>query len=345
MEDFEDLDIAILQNDIIRPNGAEIVSMMHARELDADLWCLRYDEDVFPEIAGEIDIYEYGRSLALDTAFSTTFNTIAPAFADPSFLEEYEVVICHQDLTEILAYRAKKKYGTKVIWYMHNTSDLLYRGYDMAIPVRTISWTLGFILRRLERRAFENMDRIFVNSELTMKERVIPDLGKSDKLEVLHPPIRHIEKTEKTEEYVAVLSRVARNKNLEKAIEEMQGREEKLRMAGTIKDEEYKRELEELAEDNGVQLEILGFIPDDELDEFISNAKFGIYTSEHETFGLVPLEMMSAGTPCFMQETIGAAEVIPDELHVPISDEIPEPLSIEELNQDHYSRLKEAIRE
>jgi glycosyltransferase involved in cell wall biosynthesis len=338
-------DVAVLQTDLIRSNGAELVSMMQARELDADLWALRYDEDVFPGIAEEIDIYEYGVSLPLDFPLSTTFNTLAPAFADPAFLKGYDAVIAHKDLSEILAYRAKKKYGTKFIWYMHNTSDLLYRNENMPLPIRALSRTLGRYLRRKDSQAFDAADKVFVNSRLTMEERVIPDLGENEDMEVLHPPVRGLEETEGSRDYVAVLSRVSPGKNIERAIKEMEGRNEVLKISGKIKDRGYREQLENLAEEKGVDIEFMGFVPDDQLDEFISNAKFGIYPSEFETFGLVPLEMMSAGTPCFVNEDTGVSEVLSNDFKLPIDSGIPTPKSIHELNESHYEKLKGSVVE
>ncbi len=333
-------DVAVLQTDLIRPNGAELVSMMQARELDADLWALRYDEDVFPEIAEEIDIYEYGVSLPLDFPLSTTFNTIAPAFADPSFLKDYDAVIAHKDLSEILAYRAKKKYGTNFIWYMHNTSDLLYRSQKMPLLIQGISKTLGNHLRRLDEKAFNKADNVFTNSEYTIHDVVEPDFGQSKKVEALHPPIRNLSKSERQKDYALVLSRVAPSKKIELALQEMRGRGEKLKIAGGIKSKDYKNRLERKAEGLDVEVEFLGFVPDKDLGKVISEAKFGIFTQKGAHFGLVPLEMIYAGTPCFVPSNTGAAEVLPSSLHLPI-DDIPQITNSFNLNKKHFEKISE----
>ncbi|MFB6187502.1 MAG: glycosyltransferase family 4 protein [Halobacteriaceae archaeon] len=354
MKEIEDLDIAVLQNDVIRPNGAELVSMMQARELEADFWTLKYDEEVFPDIAQDIDIYEYGRFLPSDKPFSTTFNTISPALTSPSFLEAYDVVICHQDLTEILAYRAKKRYDVKMIWYMHNVSDLLYlqqlsqsqgRKEDISLPISLISKILGIYLKPLDRKAFEAADRIFANSKRTMKQIIEPIFGRSEKLKPLYPPIRKIGGASKSKEYVLVISRVARYKNLEQVLKEMEGRNEKIRFAGKIDDEVYKKEIEDRAKSNDLEVEFLGFVEEERLGELISEAKFGIYPSDNENFGLVPLEMIKAGTPCFVRSGIGATEVLPDEYELPI-EEIPDLDDLDlNLNEKHFQTLRDEIRE
>jgi glycosyltransferase involved in cell wall biosynthesis len=176
-----------------------------------------------------------------------------------------------------------------------------------------------------------------------MEERVIPDLGQNEDMEVLHPPVRKLRETEGSRDYVAVLSRVSPGKNIERAVEEMEGREEKLKISGKIADEDYRRELEKLAAEKRVDIDFMGFVPNEELDEFISNAKFGIYPSKFETFGLVPLEMMSAGTPCFVNEGTGVSEVVSNDFQLPIASDIPKPKSIHELNASHYEKLRDAI--
>lgn len=337
--------VAILQTDIIRSRGAALVSMMQAKNLDADLWCSRYDDSVYPELAEEINIQEYGKALELEKTLSTTFNTISPSlFVDPSFLDPYDVVICHKDLSEILAYKAKKRYGLKVVWYMHNISDLLYRYLDMPFPIRILSKTLGTYLRWRDKAAFQAADKVFVNSSWTKEKLVEPVFGQDPKIEVLHPPIRQLDTSNEEKDYAIVLTTVTRGKNIEQAIEEMEGQEERLVIAGWIKDENYRVELQKKAERKKVDVEFTGYVPDNELGKIISEAKFGIYPSEEETFGMVPLEMIKAGTPCFINPGIGASEVIPEELYLPL-DSLPD-LDKDFLeNQNHYQKLESAIRE
>ncbi|MFB6159461.1 MAG: glycosyltransferase family 4 protein [Candidatus Nanohalobium sp.] len=354
MTGIDDLDIAVLQNDVVRSNGAELVSMMQAQELDADFWCLRYDENVFPDIAESLNIFEYGRSLSSETLFSTTFNTISPALTNPSFLQDYDVVICHQDLTEILAYRAKERYGVGMIWYMHNVSDLLYlrelsqsqgRKEDIPLPIRLISRIAGMYLKPLDRKAFQTADRIFTNSRKTIEELIEPVFGSREKMNPLHPPIRDMRGENENKDYVLVVSRVAPYKDLKQVLEEMRGRDEKIKFAGSVKDEAYKEELKQEAEEKGLEVEFLGFVPDNELGNLISGAKFGIYPSDDENFGLVPLEMVKAGTPCFVRQGIGATEVLPDEYCLPIQN-IPEPDDLDlGLSERHYEALRNAIED
>lgn len=339
-----DKNIAILQTDLIRSNGAELVSMMQARELEADLWCSKYDDGVFPRIAGEIDIYEYGGGLPLDFPFSTTWNTISPAFKSPSFLSDYDAVICHKDLGEILALRAKNRYNIDFIWYMHNTSDLLYRSQDLPAPIRMVSSTLGRYLRILDQKAFESADAIFSNSELTISDVITRDFEDCTKVESLYPPIRDLKTSTTQQNYALVLSRVAQGKNIEIAINEIERRDEKLKVAGSIEDNRYREELEQQAESREVDIEFLGFVPDGELGELISEAKFGIFTQKGAHFGLVPLEMYKAGTPCFVPENTGAAEVLPKSLHLPIEGSLVEPTRSVDLNQEHFESLRNALQ-
>jgi hypothetical protein len=52
-------DTVIVQTDLT-PGGAELVSLMQAKELGADLYCSRNRLDgAFPEFAEEVEIHEY----------------------------------------------------------------------------------------------------------------------------------------------------------------------------------------------------------------------------------------------------------------------------------------------
>ncbi len=79
----------------------------------------------------------------------------------------------------------------------------------------------------------------------------------------------------------------------------------------TNQDDFHEREfLTDLAQSNGVNLNILVSISEDELVGWYNKAKVTVYTPILEPFGLVPLESMSVGTPVVGVREAGVRETV-----------------------------------
>lgn len=73
---------------------------------------------------------------------------------------------------------------------------------------------------------------------------------------------------------------------------------------------EWKKYIENLASQLGVELEILDLIDDEKLVELYNQAKLVLYAPYMEPFGLVPLEAMGCGTPVVGVKEGGVRETI-----------------------------------
>lgn len=72
----------------------------------------------------------------------------------------------------------------------------------------------------------------------------------------------------------------------------------------------WKKYLEKLAVQNGVELEMKSLIKDEELVQFYNRAKLFVYAPYLEPFGLAPLEAMACGTPVVAVKEGGVRESV-----------------------------------
>lgn len=406
-------DVALLTTRIHVGGGTEKVIRQQADALDGDIFCTYVDPEVKKEFFYGFNIRLYESPLA---GMITRLFSLSPRdfigqyltfmFFSPEVLENHDVVIAHDPLAFLLAFKAKRRNSClEVIWYCHHPDHHLHdiegphKSSFFAIdsgeepyeyePFRSPAYYLRqlwknpervtsffywrFIypaliyprhwmkdsLKEFDRRAFMGVDKVFVNSRNTRDNQLKRCYGDAwDKAEVLYPPVALYDRSDSAGKHVFTLSRVVPYKQLDIAIELCANLEPSppLRIAGSIMDGEYGTRLEESAEARNVDLELLGFIPEERVEQEIRECKFGIFTSEHEDFGLVPLEFLSTGKVCFVPRSAGVAEVIPEKYQFGSLDELIDKISrldsyldhslrerIESLNENHFRKLTSYI--
>ncbi|MFC1756063.1 glycosyltransferase [Patescibacteria group bacterium] len=161
-------------------------------------------------------------------------------------------------------------------------------------------------LRQWDRVASTRPDYIFVNS-VTTKGRVKKYYKKDSTL--LNPGVdsrkfKDYKKYEK-QDYFLVLTRLATWKRVGLAIKSCRGLGLKLKIVGEGPD---KKRLEDMAKGyDGV--EFLGYVSEEEKVKHLSSCRALIMT-QHEDFGLVPIEAMNCGTPTIAFKKGGVLETV-----------------------------------
>jgi glycosyltransferase involved in cell wall biosynthesis len=84
----------------------------------------------------------------------------------------------------------------------------------------------------------------------------------------------------------------------------------KLYIVSNMGDDQWKEYLAELAQDKGVDLEILSLVDDQKLVKLYNEALLVLYAPYLEPFGLVPLEAMACGTPVVAVKEGGVRETV-----------------------------------
>ncbi len=134
-----------------------------------------------------------------------------------------------------------------------------------------------------------------------------------------------------TDGYYLCISRLAAYKNIDLLIQAFKLTNLKLKIAGTGKEEKRLREIAQTkteiltrpridAEPKAVlgqdlllktqNIELLGFVTNDQKQELLANCKGFIFPTDHEDFGIVPVEALSYGKPVLCHRSGGPLEIV-----------------------------------
>ncbi|WP_439185259.1 glycosyltransferase [Carboxylicivirga taeanensis] len=125
---------------------------------------------------------------------------------------------------------------------------------------------------------------------------------------VIYPPvdIERFELSEKKQDYYFTASRLVPYKKIDLIVEAFaQMPEKKLIVAGTGPDFKKIRALA------GANVEMKGFVPDDEMLSLMQNAKAFVFAAD-EDFGIIPVEAQACGTPVIALGKGGTKETVID---------------------------------
>ena len=205
---------------------------------------------------------------------------------------------------------------TMHICYLHHPPRHLY-GYQTAMewqkywPIRWYGTVINHFLRRYDFLTAQRVDYFIANSEET--KRRIEKFYRRD-AEVIYPPVQMQKENSKFKiqnskfkNYFLIVSRLARAKHIDLAIEVCQKLENKLVVVGKGRDEVL---LKQLANQKPGYVEFYGEVPDEELPHLYQNARALLFPSEDEEFGIVPVEAMGYGIPVIAYRSGGLPETI-----------------------------------
>jgi glycosyltransferase involved in cell wall biosynthesis len=235
------------------------------------------------------------------------FRALAPFYpaAFESFdLSAYDLVVSS---TTAWAKGVRTAPGAVHVCYINTPSRFLfaYDRYVGGFGLRTIAKPLIASLAAWDRRAALRPTAFIANSR-NVAERVRQYYGRD--AFVLHCPadVDRFTLGRGDGDYFLVLSRLLPYKAIDRAIDAAALAGVKLRVAGTGPALEALR-----AHARGTTTEILGYVPDDQINALVGSARAVIVPGE-EDFGLVPLEAAAAGRPAIALRAGGALETIHD---------------------------------
>lgn len=242
------------------------------------------------------------------------FRFIAPFVFSTMDLTEFDVVIVSSAGTYTSPNFVRMNTKSTLICYYHTPPRYLY-GYPVANDwknniFRRMLLVLGqipmFFLRILDKRAAQIPDYVLANSkEVAGRIRRFYNREAT----VIYPPVEipKIENSVKKENYYLAGSRVSRHKGHDIAIKAFTKLGYKLKVfGGTF----ASYGLDQFKKVAGANIEFLGEVTEDAKLDLMRNAKAFIYPSEHEDFGIVPVEAMAAGTPVIALAQGGPLETI-----------------------------------
>lgn len=305
--------VALVHDWMVSRGGAErVLYSMHELWPDAPIYTAAYDPSKFPEFAN-VDV----RTTWLDriklAKTKHQLFSIPRAWAFKGLdLSDYDIVVS--------SCSAESKYvktgpNTLHICYCYTPIRYYWSDYDWYIKhppfgafnpvVRLVLPTLINYLRRQDYNMAQKID-IFLTQSVYIKAKIKKYYDRE--ATIIHPPTdttRFLNLPKKRGNYYLIVGRQVAYKRLDLAVDAFNELGLPLIVAGT--GEEIARQKER----SKSNIDLRGFVPDDELPGLYANALAVLFPQE-EDYGLVPIEAQAAGTSVIAFGKGGAAETVID---------------------------------
>lgn len=254
---------------------------------------------------------------------------------NPKKLFEYsgDLIISNSFLCSLMCHKNKIKKHTPYIVYLQHPPNFLYPSQNMknwanSFPRKCaviLKIVLGSYLKRKDRIAVRNADRIFVNSKnIYNKAKKIYGVEAT----IIYPPVSksfgeiseekakaQTKRLNLKRKFILTHGRIIPDKKVDFIIHAIKKIPEiDLIISGSI-EEKYKRKLLELIRLNGLsdRVKITGKISEEELIGLYNLAEVFVISAQKEDFGLTPVEAMACGTPVvFWKDGGGPCETVVD---------------------------------
>ena len=321
--------IALFHPWIKSRGGAErvVLELLEKSSHNFEVYTWAYDkENTFPEFEKyKINIIapKFGKKLSRFHILRGLFFPISLFKKIP--LEKYDkFLISTSGLAEFVTFRNYKK--GKTYAYVHTplreankkiVKWNLENRYKKNFLQKQIYLASVKFYRIFEKRSWKKLDVIMFNSELSQSRAEEHSIVKKQKKHVIHPPIDFSRfeglKTKKGKAFVYI-SRLNPPKRQDVLIEAWKKFSEKnkgykLILIGTPDNKKYYEKLRELS--NKVEsIEIKSNVSNKELENILANSMAGIFLGYQEDFGIVPIEILSAGKPLLAVDEGGYVKII-----------------------------------
>ncbi|MFH1427965.1 MAG: glycosyltransferase [Patescibacteria group bacterium] len=303
--------IAVFHNFLDNMGGAEFVSLVMARELNADIYTTNIDEDKIGKMGFGVDnIYSIG-NVPLNAPFRQELAYWK--FRKLNFKDKYDFYIIAGDWALSGAVHNKPN-----LWYVHSPIreiwDLYYyvRQNIVDFHKRFLFDIWVFFRRLLNRWDSKKAGKIIANSK-NVQKRIKRYLNK-DSI-VIYPPVETSKYLyTRNGDFWLSVNRLIDHKRVDlqiKAFSELP--HEKLIIVGSYERSEhfqkYAKYIEKIRPQNVM---ILNWINQEKLINLYANCKGFIATSIDEDYGLAPVEAMASGKPVIAPNEGGYKETVID---------------------------------
>jgi len=228
---------------------------------------------LFPYAIESIDLRDY--KIVLSSSHSVAKNVLTSS-------EQIHICYCHTPM--------------RYIW------DLYFDYKDELGSLK--KFIFSYFAKRLREWDYSCRDRVdfYIANSNYVKRRIKKIYNKEAK--VIYPPVEveDFEISEKKDNYYITISRLVGYKKVDLIIKAFNENGKKLLVVGGGDIQKYKK----IAKKN---VEILGFLPRDEIKELLKNAKAFVYAAK-EDFGIAPVEAMAAGVPVIAYNQGGVVESV-----------------------------------
>lgn len=305
---------AIFHNCMDNIGGAELVDLVLARELKADIYTTNIDKEKIQKMGFKTDnIYSIGK-VPVNAPFKQEFAYWK--FRKLNLKNKYDFYIIAGDWAMSAVYHHKPN-----LWYVYSPKREIWDLYEymrnQIIPARFFIdinkyifdlWV--FIRRIIDRKDAKKMQKIVCISK-NVQERVKKYL-KRDSI-IIYPPTETKKYYyNKSKGYWLSVNRLINHKRVDiqmKAFAKLP--KEKLIVVGSYeKAEHFVKYAEYIMGIKPENVEIKSWINEKELIELYANCKGIITTSKEEDYGMTPVEAMASGKPVIAPNEGGYKETV-----------------------------------
>lgn len=235
---------------------------------------------------------------------------LAPIIWESFNLDKYEIVISSSGWYICRGVITRPE--TLHICYLHHPPRHLY-GYKTSFDwqryllIRIYGNLVNHFLRSYDFLAAQRVDFFIANSKET-QARIAKFYRRDSK--VIYPPVDlpRVHLRAGKGDYFLCVSRLARAKNIDLAIEACSKLRLPLKIVGKGREEgKLKAQSKRLKAKN---IEFLGEVSDKELSRVYAGAQALIFPAEDEEFGITPVEAMAAGVPVIAYKSGGVRETV-----------------------------------
>ncbi len=198
------------------------------------------------------------------------------------------------------------------LWYCHTPARYLYdlnQWYDANVNIfgRIAMKQLRSIILPKDQMYSRRFDRIVANSK-NVRRRINKYYKIKNNIPVVYPPtdVKKF-KYKSNEDFYLSTARLDKLKRVDLIVEAFRKMPDKKLVV--ISSGQEKNRIEKLA-DGHENIEIMGWVSDDEYVNLLSRCAATIYIPINEDSGISPVESMAAGKPCIVSDDGGVVETV-----------------------------------
>lgn len=280
----------VIHDPLLFRGGGEQYAAELASVLDAPLYTYRAEINLEQDI--EIKEFETGR--AFDRIIeSSPISGLAYAVA----YENFRVPPSH-DLVVTTGAAAKSvihEPHQRRYHLLHSPQRWLFdrghRRYEDAVgPIRWIKQAYQSYMRVHDQSTIARIDDFVVNSEVIARR--LQTYHRRDPVGIIYPPVNTKQYFHNEDGgYLLFVGRLEPHKGVGELVEAISGTDYMLKIAGTGSC------IKSLRKRSGRNIELLGFVSESEKRELLANCDALLFNSDHEDFGIVPVEALASGKP------------------------------------------------
>jgi glycosyltransferase involved in cell wall biosynthesis len=300
--------IAVFHNFLDNIGGAEIVTLILARELNADIYTTNIDQDKIRRMGFSAErIYSIGK-IPRNAPFRQ--QAALWKFRKLNLSGQYDFFIIAGDWAMSSAVNNRPN-----LWFVHSPIREIWDLYkftrnNMQWNLRPIFDLWVILNRHLNKKYLRHVDTVVCNSYNT-QQRLKKYLHRD--AEILYPPTETIKYSSGDDRnYWLAVNRLISHKRVDLQINTFrQLPNERLIIVGSYEQarhfQAYVRYIQSIKPDN---VEIRSWITFHELAELYAHCKGFITTASDEDFGMTPVEAMASGKPVIAPNEGGYRETI-----------------------------------